>query len=188
LANIDLVILLDSPHALDSVWVHEELDMVNQLGLGVLQLAWTVPDPGDPSGTRLLATPGTEFSFRYGLEPRHFDDPGKTIGPDATLEAEALKEVADCAEQARIRSLGARRMRVVSYLRAEVSRYDLAVSIQPAGPVEILRRGQVIFTAYPIIGLPDAWVIYEQQRRILAGKSGATPVTDFGAYRILYDG
>ena len=95
LANIDLVILLDSPHALDSVWVHEELDMVNQLGLGVLQLAWTVPDAGDPSGIRLLATPGTEFSFRYGLEPRHFDDPGKTIGPDATLKVETLKEVAD---------------------------------------------------------------------------------------------
>ena len=100
LANIDLVILLDSPHALDSVWVHEELDMVNQLGLGVLQLAWTVPDPGDPSGVRLLATPGTEFSFRYGLEPRHFEDPSHTIGLDATLNAEALKEIADCAEQA----------------------------------------------------------------------------------------
>ena len=51
------------------------------------------------------------------------------------------------------------------------------VNIQPAGPVEILKSGQVIFTAYPIIGLPDAWVIYEQQRRILAGKSGATPVS-----------
>ena len=74
--------------------------MVNQLGLGVLQLAWTVPDAGDPSGIRLLATPGTEFSFRYGLEPRHFDDPGKTIGPDATLKVETLKEVADFAEQA----------------------------------------------------------------------------------------
>ena len=76
---------------LDSVWVHEELDMVNQLGLGVLQLAWTVPDPGDPSGIRLLATPGTEFNFQHALEPRHFEDPGKTIGPDATLKAETLK-------------------------------------------------------------------------------------------------
>ena len=79
-------------------------------------------------------------------------------------------------------------MRVVSYLRAEASRFDLAVSIQPAGPVEILRRGQVIFTAYPIIGLPDASVIYEQERRLLEGKGGATPVSDFGACRILYDG
>ncbi|MGA9925047.1 MAG: toll/interleukin-1 receptor domain-containing protein [Isosphaeraceae bacterium] len=188
LANIDLVILLDSPHALDSVWVHEELDMVNQLGLGVLQLAWTVPDAGDPSGIRLLATPGTEFSFRYGLEPRHFDDPGKTIGPDATLKAETLKEVADCAEQARIRSLGARRMRVVSYVRAEASRLDLAVNVQPAGPVEILKQGRVISTALPIIGLPDASVIYEQERRLLEGKGGATPVSDFDACRILYDG
>jgi hypothetical protein len=188
LANIDLVILLDSPHALDSVWVHEELDMVNQLGLGVLQLAWTKPDPNQPTGVKLLATPGTEFSFRYSLEPGHFEDAGKTIGPDAMLKAEALKEVADRAEQARIRSLGARRMRVVSYLRAEASRLDLAVDVQPAGGVAILKKGQVISTAYPIIGLPDAWVIYEQERRIREGKGGAAPVSDLGACRILYDG
>jgi len=188
LANIDLVILLDSPHVLDSVWVHEELDMVNQLGLGVLQLAWTKPDPNEPAGVKLLATPGTEFSFRYGLEPKHFEDRGKTIGPDAMLNADALREVADRAEQARIRSLGARRMRVVSYLRAEASRLDLAVDIQPAGPVQILKNGQVMFTALPIIGLPDAWVIHEQERRICEGKGGAAPVSDFGAYRILYDG
>jgi len=188
LANIDLVILLDSPHALDSVWVHEELDMVNQLGLGVLQLAWTQPDPNEPTSVKLLATPGTEFSFRYGLEPKHFEDPGKTIGPEATLKAEALKEVADRAEQARIRSLGARRMRVVSYLRAEASRFDLAVSARPAGPVEILKEGHVISTVFPIIGLPDAWVIYEQERRIVEGKGGVTPVSDLGVYRIVYDG
>ncbi|MFI5460581.1 MAG: toll/interleukin-1 receptor domain-containing protein [Isosphaerales bacterium] len=188
LANIDLVILLDSPHALDSVWVHEELDMVNQLGLGVLQVAWTKPDPNEPTGVKLLATPGTEFSFRYGLEPKHFEDPGKSIGPDATLKAGALKEVADRAEQARIRSLGARRMRVVSYVRAEASRFDLAVNVRPAGPVEILKDGRVISTFFPIVGLPDAWVIYEQERRILEGKGGATPAGDIGVYRVLYDG
>jgi len=188
LANIDLVILLDSPHALDSVWVHEELDLVNQLGLGVLQLAWTKPDPTQPAGVKLLATPGTEFSFRYSLEPKHFEDSANTIGTDAMLKAEALKEVADRAEQARIRSLGARRMRVVSYLRAEASRLDLTVDVQPAGAVAILKRGQVISTAYPIIGLPDAWVIYEQERRIRECKGGAAPVSDFGTCRILYDG
>ena len=188
LANIDLVILLDSPHALDSVWVHEELDMVNQLGLGVLQLAWTVPDPGDPSGVRLLATPGTEFSFRYGLEPRHFEDPSHTIGLDATLNAEALKEIADCAEQGAHSLPWRRRMRVVSYLRAEASRLDLEVNVQPAGPVEILRQGQVISTALPIIGLPDASVIYEQERRLREGKGCPTPVRDFGACRVLFDG
>jgi len=161
---------------------------VNQLGLGVLQLAWTRPDPDQPAGFKLLATPGTEFSFRYSLEPKHFEDQGKTIGPDAMLKAQALKEIADRAEQARIRSLGARRMRVVSYLRAEASRLDLAVDVQPAGRVAILKKGQVISTAYPIMGLPDAWVIYEQERRIVEGKGGVTPVSDLGVYRIVYDG
>ena len=63
LANIDLVILLDSPHALDSVWVHEELDMVNQLGLGVLQLAWTVPDAERPLGHQAPRHPGYRVQF-----------------------------------------------------------------------------------------------------------------------------
>ena len=64
---------------------------------------------------------------------------------------------------------------------------ELAVNVQPAGPVEILKQGRVISTALPIIGLPDASVIYEQERRLLEGKGGATPVSDFGC-QILYDG
>ena len=77
LANIDLVILLDSPHALDSVWVHEELDMVNQLGLGVLQLAWTVPDPDDP-WRQAPGHPGYRVQFPIPARAEaHFDDPGE---------------------------------------------------------------------------------------------------------------
>ena len=185
LANIDLVILLDSPNALKSVWVHEELDLVNQLGLGVLQLAWTVPDASEPSGYKLVATPGTEFSLRYALEPDRFIDRNKTIGLDATLKAEALDQIARLAEQARIRSLGARRIRVISYLRAEASRFKLDVKIHPAGPVQILQNGKVISTAFPIMGLPDSSVIYEYERKL---KTGEIPVSDFGVYRILYDG
>jgi TIR domain len=188
LATLDLVILLDSPNALKSVWVHEELDMVNQLGLGVLQLAWKLPDPDEPGALKLLATRGTEFSFRYALEPKHFEDPAKTLGQAAMLKAEVLKEIADLTEQARIRSLGARRMRVVSYVRAEASRLGLAVDIEPAGPVTILKNGKLIATAYPITGLPDAWEIYEQETRLREAKASAASVSDFSTCRVLYDG
>jgi hypothetical protein len=54
--------------------------------------------------------------------------------------------------------------------------------------VQILKQGQVISTAIPIIGLPDAWVIYEQERRLLEGTGDSAPVNDFGAYRVVYDG
>ena len=132
LADIDVVILLDSPRALDSKWVHEELDLIHQLGLGVLQLFWTKPDPDDPEDPtqrKLKPTKGTEFSMRFPLEEGHFVDPNVTIGPEAILKPDVLGQVVDRAEQARIRSLGSRRLRVVSYLRAEADRLGLEVEM-----------------------------------------------------------
>ena len=188
LANIDLVVLLDSPNALQSKWVHEELDLVHQLGLGVLQLAWSKPNPSDPSKHDLQATKGTEFSIRFPLEASHFEDPNVTLGADAKLRPEVLTQIADRAEQARIRSLGARRTRVVSYLHAEASRMGLEVNAQPTGPVEIQRGDRIIATAYPLIGLPDAWVIDEHERRIAGEHRETMQAGDFGPYRIIFDG
>ena len=172
LSDIDLVVLLDSPHALESVWVHEELDLIHQLGLGVLQLAWVLPDPDDPARRVLRATRGTEFSVRFPLEVSHFVDPGVMLGPKALLQEEALAQVADRAEQARIRSLGARRARVVSYLRAEAGRLDLEVEVLPGGPVTLRRGKKTLARVYPIVGLPDAWLINEFERKIAARWKG----------------
>ncbi len=187
LANIDLVVLLDSPNALSSKWVHEELSLVHHLGLGVLQLAWWKPDPRDPSGGRLQATKGTEFSIRFALEPAHFEDPAVTDNPAARLKPDVLKLVADRAEQARIRSLGIRRTRVVSYLRAEVERLGLEVLVQPMGPVQILREGTLLATTYPIVGLPDAWVINERERELVGTVQQSGKTHDLGPHRIVYD-
>ncbi|NEP61886.1 MAG: toll/interleukin-1 receptor domain-containing protein [Symploca sp. SIO2G7] len=40
MADVDLLIFLDSPNALTSRWVYEELARAHNLGLGVLQLVW----------------------------------------------------------------------------------------------------------------------------------------------------
>ncbi len=98
LANTDLVVLLDSPHALDSVWVHEELDLVNHLGLGVLQLLWTELDPSDPGVRKLKATRGTEFSVRFPLEESYFEDSKVMLGPKTRLRPETLTAIADQRE------------------------------------------------------------------------------------------
>ena len=188
LANTDLVVLLDSPHALDSVWVHEELDLINQLGLGVLQLLWTELDPSDPGVRELKATRGTEFSVRFPLEESYFENSKVMLGPKTRLRPETLTAIADQAEQARIRSLGARRMRVLSYLRAEARRAGLTLNILPAGAVEILREGQVISQAYPVVGLPDALLIYEYERKLAGPQREGKLRDEFKPYRLIYDG
>jgi TIR domain len=193
LADIDVVVLLDSPHALDSVWVHEELDLIHQLGLGVLQLFWTEPSPGDPENPaqrKLKPTKGTEFSIRFPLEEGHFVDPSVTLGPEAMLKPDVLRQVADRAEQARIRSLGSRRLRVVSYLRAEAERLGLEVDMQAAGPVYLRREGKVIATAYPVIGIPNAGIVDALEQRIAGGPEFREKMQpgDYGPYRIVFDG
>jgi hypothetical protein len=188
LANTDLVVLLDSPNCLDSVWVHEELSFINQLGLGVLQLVWTQVDPSNPGVRKEKPTPGTEFSVRFPLEGSHFKDPNVLIGVDARLQDDALKAIADRAAQARIRSLGARRMRVLSYLRAEVRRAGLTLNIHPGGAVEILRDGEVVSQAYPVVGLPDALLIYEYERKLANARHDTIVKTELKPYRLIYDG
>jgi hypothetical protein len=191
LADTDLMVLLDSPHALDSRWVHEELDLVHQLGLGVLQLFWTRPKVGDPSKLEMLATKGTELATDWiPLEATHFDDPSEMLGDKARLTKQTLKHVADKAERARIRSLGSRRNRVMSALRAELTRKNLGIQVRPPGAVTIIRDGEEIATCYAVAGLPDALLIDEHEERIAGGRENRAAMQpgDFGPYRIVYDG
>jgi hypothetical protein len=185
LADVDLFILLDSPNALDSQWVYDELSTMNQLGLGMLQLYWTERRKDDPSQVRSLATRGTEFSFRFELHDTHFVDGKTMLGPDAHLKPEVLDQVADLAEQARIRSLGARRERVVAHIRAEARRLNIEVLAKPAGPIQFLKEGKCVGTAHPVIGLPSAWHIFDCDQEL--GK-GQTDPDAFKDHYMVYDG
>lgn len=190
LADTDLVVLLDSPNALKSEWVHEELNLVHQLGLGVLQLFWTVPDPQAPAGVRFQATKGTELSTeRFPLEAVHFVKPDEMLGEGATLTPATLTEIANLAERARIRSLGSRRNRVISAVRAELTRGGHDMRLVPPGLVTIIRKGKEIATAYVVAGLPDALLINEHEERIADGRERREMRSrDFTLYRIVYDG
>ena len=101
LADMDLLILLDTKNALSSQYVSDELVQVNQLGLGVLQLVW----PGHTPSRE------TELSTRCQLEAGDFID--NDYGPTGRLEEQALQKIAAQAENVRIESLAARRRRVV---------------------------------------------------------------------------
>ena len=72
MADADLLVLIDTPRALSSRWVREELARAQALGLGVLQVVW-------PAYAR---TPGTEFCEPRYLDATDFDGP--TVGASDT--------------------------------------------------------------------------------------------------------
>ena len=63
LSEADLLVFLDTPNALSSRWVEEELTRAHQIGTGTLQLIW----PGHEK------TAGTDFSTGFELEEADFD-------------------------------------------------------------------------------------------------------------------
>src|SRR5262249_27111944 len=122
LADMDLVVLLDSPNALTSRWVNDELVRVNNLGLGVLQLVW--PDHNPYKGTELSTTfPLARDSFM-----------ARNPGPKCRIKQAVLEQIAEEAETVRISSLGARRTRVIGEFLTLIPSNIQAVA-QPVGPV-----------------------------------------------------
>ena len=128
--------------------------------------------PGRPDRRQAPGHPGDRVQLRSRSSRGTSGTLRRRSGPMPS-SGRSLEEVA-IAGAGPPRSLLARRMRVVSYVRAEASRLDQAVNLQPAAQVELLHNGRVIFTALPIVGLPDAWVIHQQERRIREGPARPT--------------
>ncbi|MBN9519840.1 toll/interleukin-1 receptor domain-containing protein [bacterium] len=189
LADMDLLVLLDSPDALTSRWLLQELVQVNNLGLGVLQLVW----PGRTPAAE------THFSTHCSLRPTDFvnGDSGRT----GLLTEDATRAIAALAEVVRIRSLGARRRRVTDELVTRLQDGRFRAAVQPVGPVTIADAGAAAddppaAVAIPVVGLPDArgiqaleaeltrfWEVHEDRHPgHLAGLIQARNV------RVVYDG
>jgi hypothetical protein len=175
MADVDLLVFLDTKHTLSSRWVHEELARAHDLGLGVLQLIW-------PDQTR---TPGTELSDPIQLISQDFSN-GSADAADL-LKEDVLKKVLTEAERSRIRSLKARHDRVLTDLVEQAHDCQLEAVIHPVEAVthpvvsiELRRSDQRIAIAIPLVGIPDA-VTVQQLEKIFAP-------TQHTISKIVYDG
>lgn len=164
MADVDLLVFLNTETAMTSQWVYQELARANDLGLGVLQLLW--PD--------LRRTPGTDFSDLVQLTARDF------IATNRSLQDSTLRRVVTAAERSRIRSLKSRRDRVVSDLIDQSRAKHLRAVLQPAGPIELFRASRRVGTAFPVVGVPDAQTI-QHHESLLTPNARQT-------CRIVYDG
>lgn len=175
LADVDLMLFIDTPNALSSSWVEAELTRAHQLGLGILQLVWPSWKPFQ----------GTDLCNQLPLRTSDFLANASPIKPDGKpnaegkLEASSLEAVMRTAEKVRMRSLGSRRTRLTGEIVASATRCGLQATPGPSGLVTFSnssggRAGQ----AMPVMGLPGAETVYELE----SSKPSNQPV------RVVYDG
>lgn len=168
MVDVDLLIFLDSPDALSSQWVHQELNRAQALGLGILQLIW-------PDHDRTL---GTEFCDFIQLETSAFSNGQADL--DDRLTDETVKEILSAAERSRIRSLGSRRRRVVADFVDQVKRVHLDAEVHPIDKIEVYRDSQLVGSVIPFVGLPNAQAIQRHEEQLAE--------QDLPNIRIVYDG
>lgn len=170
MSNVDLLIFLDSPNALDSDWVHQELARAHDLGLGVLQLVWpreskAPEDLENPTKAKEHKPfPGTELCDRFILNETDFI-------PTPPLESSILidscvQSILQAAERSRIRSLSHRRRRLSDTICTTASNLQLEVSMHPVCPYVIRKNNSVVGHIIPYIGLPDALGVQEHEQMI----------------------
>jgi hypothetical protein len=154
MAGADLLVFIDTPHALDSRWVNDELARAHAHGLGVLQLVW-------PGHTR---TTGTDFCDHVQLQLTDFTD--GIASRDALLVDTKLTEILAAAEQSRVRSLALRRERVVGDILQQARGHGLRPEAKAMGEVRFFKNNNVVGHALPVVGLPDARTIHDHESQM----------------------
>lgn len=146
IADADVLILLDSPHALSSRWVEQELSRAHTLGLEVLQLVW-------PGHSRL---PGTDLCRPLYLQSADFEDPKNYHLPATRLSNATAQRITTQVEGLRARSIATMRTRIIGELQRHATAAGFRLGIQPARFIEMLRPGKGVIRIHPIVGHPDS--------------------------------
>jgi hypothetical protein len=143
MSDSDLVVLLDSPKALDSKWVDKEVSRTNEMGIGALQIVW-------PGHTR---SPGTEFAEAIYLEPGDITQP---VDEDSELSSAMLAKTMTSAEALRARSFAARRARVITEFQKHAHERGLDASLVESDLITLKhpKHGDVLI--FPIVGQPGS--------------------------------
>lgn len=140
LVGSDVLVLLDSPSALTSTWVEQEVTWAHQLGMLVVQLVWPRHRP----------TPGTELCARVLLRSSDFEDPGSR-DPAGILKAGTLARILSTVESGRARAFAARRTRLVGEFVRAAGAAGCTVTIQPDHALVLRRRGKRTWV-FPVVG------------------------------------
>lgn len=165
LNDADLLVLLDTPGAVASRWVEEELARASNLGIGLLQLVW-------PGHARAV---GSDFAYAEYLDEGHFRTGSWTARGGRLLRARKVRSIALTAESIRARCIAARRARLVGELTTRARDLGVAVAAQPERYIEVRgRAGRHLVV--PVIGAPRSGDLQRAEQHATRGQP-----------RLLYD-
>lgn len=158
--DADILVLLDSPGAMDSEWVAKEIEHANQLGMGVLQLVW----PGHKRDPRtMLATP-------HYLDACDFARGNLSRRGGLMLKERALRRVLIEVEGLRARSVAARRERMVNAFAVEARAAGLAPVFRGVDEIEV-KGGAGAFRIFPVVGHVDSVIAHHREIRAAGNKA-----------------
>lgn len=147
MADADLVIFLDTPNAMTSTYVKQEIARAHAQGIAVLQVVW-------PNHTRSREMELCEVIY---LKPT--DIVGDYLNPKSRLSKSALSNILSQAEGLRARSFAARRLRLIGLIERVVSSLKLQMSVQKSGQLHI-KKNKKMTKIFPLVGHPDAVEIH----------------------------
>lgn len=151
MADVDILVLIDSPKALTSEWVYKELLRADTLGMGVVQLIW-------PNHKK---TSGTDFSAPIQLSIDDFQN--RKADAHDTISSEKMREVLDTIEGQRIRSLNSRRTRLVEGILSNLNGRGVTLQVHPARHVDVMKGAEKLAQIVPFVGVPDSFSVYEHE-------------------------
>jgi hypothetical protein len=109
-------------------------------------------------------TAGTEFSDWTKLQLPDFHN--QMADPEDRLTPQAVARIVSLVERARIRSLNARRARVVADLVDRAKEVGMEVVVPPIGSITLYRDKTVVGRVIPFVGIPDAYTIEQEQKSL----------------------
>lgn len=157
MADIDVMVLLDTPGFLSSRWTEAELAEANSRGIGILQVVW--PEH--------VETVEAALSHFFQLEHADFIDGGSSDA-DINLKEEVADKIVSAVESLRARSLAARHAYLVEEFCREAGVVGLTAIVQPERYIEVESGTGKTIIAIPAVGVPDARRYQEIEERIIA--------------------
>jgi len=153
LNDADLLVLFDTPGAVTSHWVGEELARASNLGIALLQLVW-------PGHDRAV---GTDFAHVRYLNEADFRAGKWVTYGGRRLRSSEVRSIAFTAESIRARAVAVRRARLVGELTARAAHHGLTARAQPERFIEIEgRRDNYLFV--PTIGAPRSADLHDAEQ------------------------
>jgi len=146
MADCDVIVLLNTPGFLDSVWCKEEIAEANAKKIGLVQLVW----PGHKLGrTNEICTP-------YLLEPSNFEDEIFDDKDKSKLIQSLVDEVIVEVESLRARTLASRQDALITEFLKAAHKKGKSMSIQPNRYIteELGYKKRRLFI--PTVGVPQS--------------------------------